>query len=135
MPLIGHCVVEINKHVGADSLVVSATRVRFTSLGPLLIPPPSLHPLLSCLHSTVLSNNKRHKISQIYIYIFKKKEINNHVCDWLLCSPLQKCIVKSFDAFQSRRADTLDCLPNLFHNAIITKKTDTRPGIMGSFSI
>ncbi len=45
--------------VGADSLVVSAptysitvltvTQVRFLSLGPMQIPPPSLHPILSCL--------------------------------------------------------------------------------------
>ncbi len=49
-------------------------------------------------------------------------------------APSAKMRVKSFDAFQSRRADTLDCLPNLFRYAIITKKTDPRPGVMGSFS-
>ncbi len=51
--------------VGADSLVVSAptysavvltaTRVRFPLRGPLLIPLPSLFPMLSCHLSTVLS--------------------------------------------------------------------------------
>ncbi len=54
--------------VGADSLMVSvltysttvltATRVWFPSRGPLPIPLLSLHPILSCLLSPVLSNKK-----------------------------------------------------------------------------
>ncbi len=54
---------------GANSLVVSAstysatvlmaTRVRFPSRGPLPILLPSLHPMLSCRHSTVLSTIKK----------------------------------------------------------------------------
>ncbi len=35
----------------------------------------------------------------------------------------------------SKAGDKLDCLPNLFSYATIKKKTDSRQGVMGSFSI
>ncbi len=81
---------KINTEVGADSLVVSAptysttvltaTRVRFPSLGPLPIPPPFLHPILSCLLSTILSNKKGIKAPEKkYIYKKTTEAINNCV--------------------------------------------------------